>query len=87
MLVLTRSAQQSLVIGQDVVVTVTRISGQRVRLAIDAPASVRVDRLEVRRRAERAADAGLTGPEPSEDDSRPFLRSIDRFMPRRKTPA
>lgn len=47
MLVLTRAAKQSIVIGADVVVTVLEIRGDQVRLGISAPRSVTVHREEV----------------------------------------
>ena len=47
MLVLTRRANQSIVIGRDVTVTVLEIRGDQVRLGINAPRSVSVHREEV----------------------------------------
>ena len=47
MLVLTRRAKQSLMIGEDVVVTVLEVRGDQVRLGIEAPRSVAVHREEV----------------------------------------
>ena len=47
MLVLTRAAKQSIVIGTDVVVTVLEVRGDQVRLGISAPRSVSVHREEV----------------------------------------
>ncbi|HEV3256102.1 MAG TPA: carbon storage regulator [Gemmataceae bacterium] len=47
MLVLTRRIGEQIVIGDTIRVTVTAIQGDRVRLGITAPASVRVDRKEV----------------------------------------
>lgn len=47
MLVLSRDLEQSIVIGQDIVVTVVAIQGHRVRLGIVAPAGVPVHRKEV----------------------------------------
>lgn len=47
MLVLTRAAKQSIVIGTDVVVTVLEVRGDQVRLGISAPRSVTVHREEV----------------------------------------
>ncbi len=47
MLVLTRHANQSIMIGDDVVVTVLEIRGEQVRLGISAPRSVDVHREEV----------------------------------------
>jgi carbon storage regulator len=46
-LVLTRRANQSIVIGPDVKVTVLEIRGDQVRLGIAAPRSVTVHREEV----------------------------------------
>jgi len=46
-LVLTRRANQSIMIGDDVVVTVLDIRGDQVRIGIKAPRSVDVHREEV----------------------------------------
>jgi carbon storage regulator len=54
MLVLTRRANQSIVIGRDVTVTVLEIRGDQVRLGITAPRSVTVHREEVWLELERA---------------------------------
>jgi len=47
MLVLSRRQGESIVIGHGIHVTVYGISGNRVRLAIEAPPEVEVDRAEV----------------------------------------
>ena len=47
MLVLTRRANQSIVIGADVTVTVLEIRGDQIRLGISAPRDVSVHREEV----------------------------------------
>lgn len=47
MLVLTRKAGESIVIGSDVVVTVIELRGGQVRVGIDAPREVEVHREEV----------------------------------------
>jgi carbon storage regulator len=47
MLVLTRRANQSIIIGNDIIVTVLEIRGDQVRLGITAPRSVSVHREEV----------------------------------------
>lgn len=49
MLVLSRKEGERLVIGDDVVITVTKISGNRITLGIDAPRDVRVTRGELER--------------------------------------
>ena len=46
MLVLTRRANQSIMIGHDVVVTVLEVRGDQVRLGIRAPRDVEVHREE-----------------------------------------
>jgi carbon storage regulator len=47
LLVLTRHANQSIVIGHDIVVTVLQVRGDHVRLGIDAPRDIQVHRQEV----------------------------------------
>lgn len=47
MLVLSRKEGERLVIGDNVVITVNRISGNRITLGIDAPREVRVVRGEL----------------------------------------
>jgi carbon storage regulator len=47
MLVLTRRTGQEVVIGGNIRIKVTEVSGQRVRLGITAPKDIRVDRAEV----------------------------------------
>lgn len=47
MLLLDRKQSERIVIGEDIVITVVSIERHRVRLGIDAPADVRVDREEI----------------------------------------
>jgi carbon storage regulator len=47
MLVLSRRANQSIVIGNDIIVTVLEVRGDHVRLGIQAPRAVTVHREEV----------------------------------------
>ncbi len=47
MLVLTRKANQSIMIGDDIEVSVLAIMGEKVRIGIEAPRSVPVYRKEV----------------------------------------
>ncbi len=64
MLVLTRQANQSIMIGPDVVVTVLDIRGDQVRLGIRAPRSVTVHREEVFAQVEAAnLEAVRTAPD------------------------
>lgn len=55
MLVLTRKAGQTLVIGENVRVTVLSVKGNTIRLGIEAPKEVSVQREELRRRQKSAA--------------------------------
>jgi carbon storage regulator len=48
MLVLTRKANQAIAIGDDIRVVVVAIEGDQVRLGIEAPRAVAVDRAEIR---------------------------------------
>jgi carbon storage regulator len=47
MLVLTRKKSESIVIGDDIVITVSEIRGNKVRLSVDAPKDVPIHRHEV----------------------------------------
>ena len=47
-LVLTRSKGEMIYIGDDIRITIVEIRGDRIRLGIEAPRSVAVDREEVR---------------------------------------
>jgi carbon storage regulator CsrA len=47
MLVLEREVGESLVIGDDILVKVLRVRGDKVTLGITAPKQVQVDRLEI----------------------------------------
>jgi len=53
MLVLSRKVGQSVLIGDDVRVTVVEAMPGKLRLGIDAPVNVSVDRAEVRERKAR----------------------------------
>ncbi len=47
MLVLSRHRDESIIIGDDIVITVVDIRGDKVRLGIDAPQDIPVHRREV----------------------------------------
>ena len=47
MLVLTRNVNQSIIIGDDIEISIVEVKGEKVRLGITAPASVTVHRKEV----------------------------------------
>ncbi|MCE9556412.1 MAG: carbon storage regulator CsrA [Planctomycetes bacterium] len=60
MLVLSRKLGQQIMIGNDIVVTVLDVRGDRVRLGIVAPTSMPVHRDEVRKRIEAERRTGIT---------------------------
>jgi carbon storage regulator len=57
MLVLTRRVGERIVIADDIVVTIVKLNGKQIRVAIEAPPDVRVYRGEIYERivAEREA--------------------------------
>ena len=61
MLVLTRKTNQSIMIGDDIEITVLSVSGDKVRIGIEAPRDISVFRREVIDNAESA---------PSEDGTK-----------------
>lgn len=48
MLVLSRKKNESIIIGDNVTVTIVEIRGDKVKIGIEAPVDVSVDRVEVR---------------------------------------
>jgi carbon storage regulator len=62
MLVLSRKQGESIVIGDDVTVTVLEVLGDRVRLGFAAPGETAIHREEVYRRIELCAPLELGAP-------------------------
>ena len=71
MLILTRHLDESIVIGDDVVVTVVGVRGVAVRLGVSAPRRVEVDRQEVR--ARKRQERGRGGPDVSDAPPAPLV--------------
>lgn len=63
MLVLSRTRDETIMIGDDVEITVVDVRGDKVRLGINAPRSIQVHRKEVydaiKRENAAAAEAGI----------------------------
>jgi carbon storage regulator len=66
MLVLTRKPDQSIMIGDDVEVTVLSVSGDKVRLGIQAPGEVPVHRTEIYREIREEGRSGRSARAPRE---------------------
>ena len=64
MLVLTRKLDESINIGDDIIVTVVGFQGDKVRLGITAPKAVPVHRREVYDRILAETGLGIIGPRP-----------------------
>ena len=61
MLVLSRHRDESIIIGDDIVITVVDVRGDKVRLGIDAPTDIPVHRQEVYEAIQRERRAGNSG--------------------------
>ena len=68
MLVLSRHRDESIIIGNNIVVTIVDIRGDKVRLGIDAPTEIPVHRREVYEAIQREnLRASQAGPKPAGD--------------------
>jgi len=62
MLILTRRAGEALRIGDDIEVTVMAVNGSQVRIGINAPRNIAVDREEIAERKRRDRDSAGSRP-------------------------
>ena len=58
MLILARRINESLIIGDNVTVTILGLKGNQVRIGVDAPRDVAVHRQELAQKQESAVDDG-----------------------------
>jgi carbon storage regulator len=76
-LILTRRVGESIVVGDDIVLTVFEVRGDAVRIGIDAPRSVRVNRKEVYEEIQRSNEQAVS----TSDDALDALRSAIEAEP------
>jgi len=69
MLILTRRVGETLMIGDDVTVTVLGVKGNQVRIGVNAPKDVSVHREEIYERIKKEQQQGLAGGEKPKESS------------------
>ena len=75
MLVLSRRPGESIVLGEDITVTVLEVRGDVVRIGIDAPRSLKVHRAEL---LEQLEESNRQAASPSEDVVAELSRALER---------
>lgn len=76
MLILTRRVGETVMIGEDVTVTVLGVKGNQVRIGVNAPREVAVHREEIFERIKREESG-----EPGTDDEESMPMSAHRVAP------
>lgn len=82
MLVLTRRPSESIIIAGNIKITVVSVGPGRVKLGIEAPPNVRIDRQEIHEKLEQASDvlSAITAGGESASDAHTFVSGPDTAM-------
>ena len=86
MLVLTRKTNEEIIIGDNIRITIVEVAPGRVKIGVEAPKSVRVDRAEVHEKKKLEA-AGSTPPVANQVAVVPVVNRIaEQLTPTADTP-
>lgn len=80
MLILTRKTGQGFSIGDDIVITITEVSGDKVRVGIDAPRDIKILRSELSETLQQNAAA-------AEKTDRNSLKALALGLKKQEQPA
>jgi carbon storage regulator len=76
MLILTRRVGETIVIGDDVIITVLGIKGNQVRIGINAPKDVSVHREEIYQRIQQEKNTAPVATLPKQEEVAPVTTTI-----------
>jgi carbon storage regulator len=77
LLILTRRVGESIVVGDDIVLTVFEVRGDAVRIGIEAPRSVKVNRKEIYEEIQRSNAQAVSSSDDAVDALRGALGTSD----------